>query len=34
MRRCPNPYGQDSGYVEIRQIFEAEDFAPAAGSPA
>ena len=31
MRRCPNPYpaGVDS-YIEIRQIFEAEDFAPAA----
>ena len=32
MRRCPNPYWQDGGYVEIRQCFEAEDFAPAAGS--
>ena len=29
MRRCPNPYLTD-GYVEIRQLFEAEDFAPAA----
>ena len=28
MRRCPNPYRGD-GYVEIRQCFEAEDFAPA-----
>ena len=25
MKRCPNPYNQD-GEVEIRQIFEAEDF--------
>ena len=32
MRRCPNPYPHDGGYVEIRQAFEAEDFAPAAGS--
>ena len=32
MRRCPNPYPDEGGYVEIRQIFEAEDFAPAAGS--
>jgi hypothetical protein len=32
MRRCPNPYPFDGGYVEIRQCFEAEDFAPAAGS--
>ena len=32
MRRCPNPYWQDGGYVEIRQCFEAEDFAPAADS--
>jgi len=30
MRRCPNPYPHDGGYVEIRQCFEAEDFAPAA----
>ena len=30
MRRCPNPYPSDGGYVEIRQVFEAEDFAPAA----
>ena len=29
MRRCPNPYPYDGGYVEIRQCFEAEDFAPA-----
>jgi len=32
MRRCPNPYPHDGGYVEIRQCFEAEDFAPAADS--
>jgi hypothetical protein len=25
MRRCPNPYQQD-GEIEIRQIFELEDF--------
>ena len=34
MRRCPNPYPGDGGYVEIRQAFEAEDFAPAAGDRA
>lgn len=28
MRRMPNPYGQD-GEVEIRQVFEAEDFGEA-----
>ncbi len=32
MRRCPNPYPTDGGYVEIRQVFEAEDFAPAASA--
>ena len=31
MRRCPNPYPSDGGYVEIRQAFEAEDFAPTGG---
>lgn len=25
--RCPNPYKED-GEVEIRQVFEAEDFGP------
>jgi hypothetical protein len=30
MRRCPTPYPSGSGYVEIRQVFEAEDFVPAA----
>lgn len=25
VRRCPNPYGED-GVVEIRPVFEAEDF--------
>jgi hypothetical protein len=25
MKRCPNPYQQD-GEIEIRQIFELEDF--------
>ena len=34
MRRCPNPYPQDGGSIEIRQCFEAEDFAPAPGGPA
>ena len=36
MRRCPNPFAGagDEGEVEIRQIFEAEDFAPAAGRAA
>ncbi|MEQ8700752.1 MAG: YciI family protein, partial [Bauldia litoralis] len=24
-RRCPNPYGED-GEIEIRQLFELEDF--------
>ena len=32
MRRCPNPYPGDGGYVEIRQVFEAEDFPPAAAA--
>lgn len=27
VKRCPNPYCQD-GEVEIRQVFEPEDFAP------
>ena len=26
MRRCPNPYNED-GEIEIRQLFELEDFA-------
>ena len=26
MRRCPNPYGEGRGDIEIRQLFEAEDF--------
>ena len=25
LKRCPNPYNED-GEVEIRQVFEAEDF--------
>ena len=29
MRRCPNPYPHDGGSIDIRQIFEPEDFAPA-----
>ena len=33
MRRCPNPNEYGDGEVEIRQIFEAEDFAPADGGP-
>jgi hypothetical protein len=28
VKRCPNPYNQD-GEVEIRPVFEIEDFAPA-----
>lgn len=28
MRRVPNPYGED-GEIEIRQVFEAEDFGEA-----
>jgi hypothetical protein len=28
MKRCPNPYEQDGGEIEIRQVFELEDFAP------
>jgi hypothetical protein len=27
MRRCPNPHNEDSE-IEIRQLFELEDFAP------
>jgi hypothetical protein len=27
MKRCPNPYNED-GEIEIRQVFELEDFAP------
>jgi hypothetical protein len=34
MRRCPNPYGTSDGYVEIRQLFEEADFAPAADTKA
>ena len=26
MKRCPNPYGNEAGEIEIRQIFGAEDF--------
>jgi hypothetical protein len=26
MKRCPNPYGEGRGDIEIRQLFEAEDF--------
>jgi hypothetical protein len=26
MRRCPNPYNGGRGDIEIRQLFEAEDF--------
>jgi hypothetical protein len=26
MKRCPNPANEDDGVIEIRQIFEAEDF--------
>jgi hypothetical protein len=28
-RRAPNPYGEgNEGYIEVRQLFEMEDFAP------
>ena len=27
VKRCPNPYNED-GEIEIRQVFEAEDFGP------
>jgi hypothetical protein len=29
MKRCPNPYGEGRGDIEIRQLFEAEDFGEA-----
>jgi hypothetical protein len=25
MKRCPNPHGEEC-YIEIRQVFEADDF--------
>jgi hypothetical protein len=29
VKRCPNPYpGQVESEIEIRQVFEAEDFGP------
>ena len=28
-RRCPHPFGKGEAELEIRQIFEAEDFGPA-----
>ena len=28
MKRCPNPYEDQDGEIEIRQVFELEDFAP------
>jgi hypothetical protein len=28
VKRCPNPYNRD-GEIEIRQVFETEDFGPA-----
>jgi hypothetical protein len=28
MKRCPNPYEHDNGEIELRQLFELEDFAP------
>jgi hypothetical protein len=33
MRRCPNPMPTGESFIEIRQIFEPEDFAPAAVDP-
>jgi hypothetical protein len=31
VKRCPNPHCEDSE-IEIRQVFEAEDFAPVLGN--
>jgi hypothetical protein len=28
VRRCPNPFEQGESEIEIRPLFEAEDFAP------
>jgi hypothetical protein len=28
LKRAPNPYDQGEGYIELRQIFSPEDFAP------
>jgi hypothetical protein len=27
-KRCPNPHGTEDTYLEIRQVFAAEDFGP------
>jgi hypothetical protein len=27
-KRCPNPHGNEDTYLEIRQVFAAEDFGP------
>ena len=27
-KRCPNPHGEAGGQIEIRRLFDAEDFAP------
>jgi len=29
MKRCPNPFEDGESEIEIRQVFEAEDFGPA-----
>jgi hypothetical protein len=28
LKRAPNPYDQGEGYIELRQIFATDDFAP------
>lgn len=28
MKRCPNPFEEGESYIEIRRVFEAEDFGP------
>jgi hypothetical protein len=27
-KRCPNPHGEEDTHLELRQVFELEDFAP------
>jgi hypothetical protein len=31
VKRCPNPMPGEEAEIEIRQVFEAEDFGPASG---
>ena len=28
IKRCPHPFGEGEAEIEIRQVFEAEDFGP------